>query len=125
MPRLACHTARGCQPRTNWPRANPGPAIQSAGLQDRPRRKHGMFRARLVHYLLLLAVAALLTLPGLGSVSLWDIDEGLNAGAAREMFESGNWVVPAFNSQPRTAKPALLYWLQATCYRQFGVTEFA
>src|SRR5438876_1133337 len=80
---------------------------------------------RLFHYALLLAVTALLTLPGLGSVSLWDIDEGLNAEAAREMYESGEWVVPAFNFQPRTAKPALLYWLQATCYKHLGVNEFA
>src|SRR5436190_24371935 len=82
-------------------------------------------RTRLVHYPLLLAVTALLTLPGLGSVSLWDIDEGLNAEAAREMLESGNWIVPTFNGQPRTAKPALLYWLQVASYRRLGVTEFA
>src|SRR5262249_46928768 len=42
---------------------------------------------RLVHHLVLLAAAALLTLPGLGDVSLWDMDEGLNAEAAREMYE--------------------------------------
>jgi 4-amino-4-deoxy-L-arabinose transferase-like glycosyltransferase len=87
-----------------------------------------MFRAfhtRPGHYLLLAAVTAALTLPGLGSVSLWDIDEGLNAEASREMLESDDWVVPSFNFQPRTAKPALLYWLQALCYRQFGVNEFA
>jgi 4-amino-4-deoxy-L-arabinose transferase-like glycosyltransferase len=87
-----------------------------------------MFRlpfTRPIHYALLLAVTALLTLPGLGSMSLWDVDEGLNAEAAREMYESGEWVVPAFNFQPRTAKPALLYWLQASCYKHFGVNEFS
>lgn len=81
--------------------------------------------SRIRHFALLLAVTGLLTLPGLGSVSLWDVDEGLNAEAAREMYESGDWVVPAFNFQPRTAKPALLYWLQATCYQHFGVNEFS
>jgi 4-amino-4-deoxy-L-arabinose transferase-like glycosyltransferase len=80
---------------------------------------------RLCHFALLLGVTALLTLPGLGSVSLWDVDEGLNAEAAREMYESGEWVVPAFNFRPRTAKPVLLYWLQATCYKHFGVNELA
>jgi 4-amino-4-deoxy-L-arabinose transferase-like glycosyltransferase len=84
-----------------------------------------VLHTRIVHYVLLLAVAAVLTLPGLGSISLWDIDEGLNAEAAREMLESGDWVVPTFNFKPRTAKPALLYWLQAAAYRQFGVNEFA
>src|SRR5581483_2342618 len=84
-----------------------------------------LFRRRATHYVLLLAVTAALTLPGLGACSLWDIDEGLNAEAAREMLESGNWVVPTFNFKPRTAKPALLYWLQAFSYQSFGVTEFA
>jgi len=41
----------------------------------------------LLHIALILGVAAVLTLPGLGSTSLWDIDEGLNAEAAREMLE--------------------------------------
>ncbi len=81
--------------------------------------------SRPAHYLLLLAVTAALTLPGLGALSLWDIDEGLNAEAAREMLESGDWVVPTFNFKPRTAKPALLYWLQALAYQQLGVGEFA
>src|SRR6516164_10699300 len=80
---------------------------------------------RFFHYALLLITTAALTLPGLGSVSLWDIDEGLNAEAAREMLESGDWVVPTFNFKPRTAKPAMLYWLQAYSYRHFGVNEFA
>jgi 4-amino-4-deoxy-L-arabinose transferase-like glycosyltransferase len=80
---------------------------------------------RAAHYALLLTATAALTLPGLGSFSLWDIDEGLNAEAAREMLESGNWVVPTFNFKPRTAKPALLYWLQAFSYQRFGVNEFA
>src|SRR5438876_5366275 len=80
---------------------------------------------RFTHYGLLLATAAILSLPRLGDISLWDMDEGLNAEAAREMYESGNWVVPKFNFQLRDSKPALLYWLQAGCYRLFGVNEFA
>jgi len=78
-----------------------------------------------LHILLLCAVWAVLTLPSLGATSLWDIDEGLNAEAAREMLESGNWIVPSFNYKPRTAKPALLYWLQSAAYRNLGVNEFA
>ena len=99
-----------------------------SGRPHRRRETFGMPRllhTRLAHYLLLLAVTAALTLPGLATVSLWDIDEGLNAEAAREMLESGDWVVPTFNFQPRTAKPALLYWLQALSYQQLGVNEFA
>lgn len=84
-----------------------------------------VLNSRLGHYALLLTVSAALTLPNLGASSLWDIDEGLNAEAAREMFESGNWIVPMFNFKPRTAKPALLYWMQATAYQRYGVNEFA
>src|SRR5919198_4964453 len=87
-----------------------------------------MFRAldcRAGHYALLLAAWALLCLPNLGAPSLWDIDEGNNAEAAREMLGCGNWVVPTFNYQLRVDKPALLYWLQAAAYRAFGVNEFA
>jgi 4-amino-4-deoxy-L-arabinose transferase-like glycosyltransferase len=80
---------------------------------------------RLGHYLLLLAAGAALTLPNLGAPSLWDIDEGHNAEAAREMLDSGNWLVPTFNFQLRDHKPPLLYWLQIASYEQFGVNEFA
>jgi 4-amino-4-deoxy-L-arabinose transferase-like glycosyltransferase len=80
---------------------------------------------RLGHYLLLLAAGAALTLPNLGAPSLWDIDEGHNAEAAREMLDSGNWLVPTFNYQLRDHKPPLLYWLQIAAYKWFGVNEFA
>jgi 4-amino-4-deoxy-L-arabinose transferase-like glycosyltransferase len=85
-----------------------------------PRLSH-----RLLHYGLLIAVAALLFLPNLGAPSLWDIDEGNNAEAAREMLERGDWIVPVFNYQLRVDKPALLYWLQILAYQVFGVGEFA
>lgn len=87
-----------------------------------------MFRSlnhRASHYALLLTVGAALTLPNLGAPTLWDIDEGNNAEAAREMLEAGNWVVPTFDYHLRTDKPALLYWLQMIAYRIFGVGEFA
>jgi 4-amino-4-deoxy-L-arabinose transferase-like glycosyltransferase len=77
------------------------------------------------HYALLLLVLAGLCLPVLGFPSLWDIDEGKNAEAAREMLEAGNWVLPTFNYQFRFEKPALLYWLQIGAYQFFGVNEFA
>jgi 4-amino-4-deoxy-L-arabinose transferase-like glycosyltransferase len=80
---------------------------------------------RLGHYLLLLAAGIALTLPNLGVPSLWDIDEGHNAEAAREMLDSGNWLVPTFNFQLRDHKPPLLYWLQIAAYERFGVNEFA
>lgn len=82
-------------------------------------------RQRAAHYLLLVLVGGCLYLPNLGGPSLWDIDEGNNAEAAREMLESDNWRLPTFNYQLRVDKPALLYWLQIFGYRTFGVGEFA
>jgi 4-amino-4-deoxy-L-arabinose transferase-like glycosyltransferase len=82
-------------------------------------------RPRAGHYLLLASVAAGLFLVNLGGPSLWDIDEGNNAEAAREMMEAGNWVVPTFNFELRVDKPALLYWLQIAAYHLGGVNEFA
>lgn len=83
------------------------------------------FNHRGGHYLLLVFVGAVVMLPNLGAPSLWDIDEGHNAEAAREMLVSGNWVTPTFNFQLRVDKPALLYWMQIAGYQLFGVSEFA
>ena len=77
------------------------------------------------HQLLLVIVTALLTLPNLGGPALWDMDEGVNAECAREMMESGTWVVPTFNWELRSAKPVLLYWLQRGSYNALGVSEFS
>src|SRR5262249_2053805 len=84
-----------------------------------------MLHRRAGHYALLITVSAGLFLVNLGGPSLWDIDEGNNVEAAGEMMASGNWVVPTFNFELRTDKPALLYWLQIGAFHLFGVNEFA
>jgi 4-amino-4-deoxy-L-arabinose transferase-like glycosyltransferase len=81
--------------------------------------------SRVQDYSALVFVAAVLTLPNLGRSSLWDVDEGVNAEAAREMFEAGSWVIPTFNFELRTQKPVMLYWLQRTSYAAFGVSEWS
>ena len=70
-------------------------------------------------------LASAMVFPHLGTPSLWDDDEGVNAECAREMIEAGNWIVPTFNWELRTAKPIFLYWLLRFSYAAFGVTEFA
>jgi 4-amino-4-deoxy-L-arabinose transferase-like glycosyltransferase len=75
--------------------------------------------------LLLLALAGLLLLAGLGAVALTDRDEGANAEAAREMLEQGSWITPTLGGLPRFAKPALVYWLMAAAYAALGVGETA
>ncbi|HEX3151722.1 MAG TPA: glycosyltransferase family 39 protein [Gemmataceae bacterium] len=83
------------------------------------------FQGRPAHYVILAVAYLALTLPNLGGHSLWDMDEGVNAEAGREMLESGRWITPHFNYEIRTAKPALLYWLQAMSFMALGVNEFA
>jgi 4-amino-4-deoxy-L-arabinose transferase-like glycosyltransferase len=74
---------------------------------------------------LLTVLAGLLFFLGLGSMGLTDRDEGRNAEAGREMLETGDWVSPTFNYEPRFAKPALVYWLMTLSYKVFGVDEFS
>jgi 4-amino-4-deoxy-L-arabinose transferase-like glycosyltransferase len=75
--------------------------------------------------ILLLAMAAVLFCVGLGSVGLTDRDEGRNAEAGREMYETGDYISPTFNYEPRFAKPVFVYWLMTLSYHAFGVNEFA
>lgn len=78
-----------------------------------------------LHVVVLIALAGLFFFWGLGSTGLTDRDEGRNAEAGREMLDTGDWISPTFNYEPRFAKPALVYWLMSAAYRLFGVTEFA
>lgn len=77
------------------------------------------------HLALLLAITGLLFFLDLGGLGLTDRDEGSNAEAAREMLETGDWISPTLNSEPRFAKPVFVYWLMSGAYRLFGVSEFA
>lgn len=76
-------------------------------------------------YAVLIALCAVLTLPNLGAPSLWDVDEGVNAEAAREMRDNDSWLIPTFNYKLRTAKPVMLYWLQRASFAAFGVSEWS
>ena len=78
---------------------------------------------RTLYLAFLLICGCLLLLPGLGDMGLTDRDEGSNAGAAREMLETGDWISPTLNYEPRYAKPALSYWIIAGTYALFGVND--
>lgn len=79
----------------------------------------------LLNLALLAVLAGLLFFLALGSMGLTDRDEGRNAEAGREMLETGDWISPTFNYEPRFAKPALVYWLMSLSYKWFGVDEFS
>ncbi|MEC4890600.1 MAG: glycosyltransferase family 39 protein [Nitrospira sp.] len=77
------------------------------------------------HLCILLALCGVLFFWNLGALGLTDRDEGRNAEAGREMLETGDWISPTFNYEPRYAKPALVYWLMSASYKTFGVSAFA
>ncbi len=65
----------------------------------------------LVEALCIAALALTLHLVGNGRISLFDRDEPRYAQCAREMRQSGDWLRPTFNGEPRYHKPVLIYWL--------------
>ena len=75
--------------------------------------------------LLIIAIAALLFIPGLGAVHLFDWDEINFAEIAREMVVSGDWLRPQMHFEAFHEKPPLFIWMQALSMKAFGVGEFA
>ncbi|WP_162559956.1 glycosyltransferase family 39 protein [Methylotetracoccus oryzae] len=62
---------------------------------------------------------------GLGSYPLLQPDEGRNAEIAREMLESGRWLVPTYNGLPYLDKPAFFFKAVALSLGLFGETDTA
>lgn len=74
----------------------------------------------------LLAAALLLSFYWmLGSVPLYDLDEGAFTEATREMLAGGNYITPYRDGEPRYDKPVLIYWLQAGSVKLLGLNELA
>ncbi|MCC7125425.1 MAG: glycosyltransferase family 39 protein [Acidobacteria bacterium] len=71
----------------------------------------------------LLLLAALTFLVGLGRGAITDADEAFYAEASREMVESGDFITPAYNYEPRFQKPILYYWLTAGTFLVTGEGE--
>src|SRR5213594_2622751 len=74
---------------------------------------------------ILIALAALLHVATIGSGDLYSETEGQYAGAAREMVESHQWLLPTNDAIPRLQKPPLLYWLIIVSFKLFGINAAA
>ena len=72
----------------------------------------------------LMVLAGGLLFPRLG-YPLLEPDESRYAEVAREMFATGEVLVPTLNGRPYYDKPPLLYWVTAGSYALFGVSEAA
>lgn len=70
-------------------------------------------------------IAAVLFLPFLGGVHLFDWDEINFAECAREMVMTGNYSRVSIDFRPFWEKPPLFFWLQATSMHLWGVNEYA
>jgi len=77
-------------------------------------------------YTLFLAAVVVFSLfAGLGSVPLFDEDEGAYSEVTREMLVSGDFVTPRLNGETFFHKPPMIYWAQAASVGLFGLNEFA
>jgi len=77
------------------------------------------------YHIAITIISALLFIPFLGAVHLFDWDEINFAECAREMIVSNNYSRVQLNFQPFWEKPPLFIWLQVASMKIFGVNEFA
>ena len=80
--------------------------------------------SKYIPWLLILA-GAVLYIPFIGSVNLFDWDEINFAECAREMIVSGDYLRVQIDFQDFHQKPPLFIWMQALSMKLFGVNEFA
>jgi 4-amino-4-deoxy-L-arabinose transferase-like glycosyltransferase len=70
-------------------------------------------------------VAAIATLPGLGTGTLWDNSETAYGEVAREILLTHDWVVMHHNGLPWFVQPPLYFWIAALFAKAFGLTTLA
>jgi len=95
----------------------------SPGRCQKPLMTSNVDSPRQPWWLLALTLFTFLFL--LGSRSLYEPDEGRYAEIAREMIETGDWLVPHFWYVPHLDKPPLTYWAVAVSILAFGENEWA
>ncbi len=69
--------------------------------------------------------AALVTLPGLGSGTLWDNSETAYGEVAREVLIYQDWLVMHLNGEAWFVQPPLYFWMAAVFAKLFGVGALA
>src|ERR1700691_3115736 len=75
--------------------------------------------------LLIALFAALLFIPFLGHVHLFDWDEINFAECSREMIKMDDYTRVYVDFKPFWEKPPMFFWMQSTSMKLFGVGEFA
>jgi 4-amino-4-deoxy-L-arabinose transferase-like glycosyltransferase len=72
----------------------------------------------------LVVLSAVLAFSFQGSRGLYETTEGRYAESAREMLETGRWLVPQLDYKPHWAKPPFAYWAIAGGMRLLGENEW-
>jgi 4-amino-4-deoxy-L-arabinose transferase-like glycosyltransferase len=85
----------------------------------------GLSSDRIPWVWILAAAAALLYIPFIGGVALFDWDEINFAEISREMITTGDYLNIQVNYKPFFEKPPFFPWLQVLCMKAFGINEFA
>lgn len=81
---------------------------------------------RKIYIIILFIVGIFIFFFNLGGRDLWDPDETRYAVIAREMRETGNWILPHLNGKVYAEKPPLFFWLINLFNFFFGEnTEFS
>jgi 4-amino-4-deoxy-L-arabinose transferase-like glycosyltransferase len=93
--------------------------------QSHPKMNASTGRKTLICYLGIAVAAALLFIPFLGQVHLFDWDEINFAESAREMIASHDYLNVKINFVSFYEKPPLFIWMQVASMKLFGVNEFA
>jgi 4-amino-4-deoxy-L-arabinose transferase-like glycosyltransferase len=88
------------------------------GIESQP------FIVRRLSFLVAIA-GAIMFLPFLGKVHLFDWDEINFAECAREMIAAKKYFLVTINYLPFWEKPPLFIWMQAICMNIFGVCDYA
>jgi 4-amino-4-deoxy-L-arabinose transferase-like glycosyltransferase len=85
----------------------------------------GLLRRPFIPELFIITISALLFVPFLGGLHLFDWDEINFAESAREMILTGDYLTVRINFEPFWEKPPLFFWFQVISMRIFGIGEFA
>ena len=70
--------------------------------------------------ILTILIALVIFFYSLGDIALMSFNEARRALPEREMFETGNWLLPHLNGELYITKPPLLYWLVVSIAHVFG-----
>lgn len=80
---------------------------------------------QLLHLVLIVALWAVLYIPGLFTPALLDDADSVHAEAAREMVQRHDWSTLYINGFRYLEKAPLMYWGMAASYKIFGFSEAA